>query len=420
MSAIAVLAMAYVLSQFFRSFLAVLVPVLKSDLGMSAGELSAASGLWFVTFALMQFPIGYWLDTYGPRRTAAILHGLAGGGGALLFATAQGSVQIIIAMGLIGIGCAPVLMAAFFLFARNYSPARFATLGSTFIAVGTLGGIFSSEPLAAFVALAGWRAAGFALAAITIATAIGIMLLVSDPERVEAGEGKGGGFLSLFRIRALWFIFPCILLGYSVAGGIRGLWAGTYLTDIQGLGEVELGRITLYMAIALAVGTLAYGPLDRLFNSRKWVVFFGNLAVLAAVIWLALVPQLSLLVATLLLVVIGFFGSSYAVQMAHGKAFVPAHLTGRGVTLMNFFSIGGVGLLQFVTGGVFAASGGEAGEPGAYSILFGFYAVLLAIALFIYLFSQDAKPQDGEMSDTLRTTESGLVQKDKATARSTR
>lgn len=405
MSAFAILAVAYLLSQFFRSFLAVLVPTLQADLGMSAGELSAASGMWFVTFALMQFPIGYWLDTYGPRRTAAILHGVAGGGGALMFATAQGSLQIIAAMGLIGIGCAPVLMATFFLFARNYSPAKFATLGSTFVAVGTLGGIFSSEPLAAFVEFAGWRTAGFVLAGITIATAVGVALLVRDPERVEAGEGETGGVMTLLRIKKLWLIFPCILLGYAVAGGVRGLWAGTYLNDLYSLGEVEIGRITLYMAIALAAGTLAYGPLDRLFNSRKWVVFFGNLAVLGALVWLALTPQTSIFVAGLLLVVIGFFGSSYAVQMAHGKAFVPAHLTGRGVTLMNFFSIGGVGLLQFVTGAIFTASGGEEGDPAAYSALFGFYAVLLAIALFIYLFSQDAKPQEGEIPDALRTGE---------------
>ena len=46
---------------------------------------------------------------------------------------------------------------------------------------------------------------------------------------------------------------------------------------------------------------------------------------------------------TLLFIVIGLAGGSYGLLMAHARAFVPAHLTGRGVTLMNFFSIGGVG-----------------------------------------------------------------------------
>lgn len=394
MTAIAILAVGYVLSQFYRSFLAVLVPVLQADLSMSAAQLSAASGIWFITFALMQFPIGYSLDTWGPRRTAAVLIGLAGGGGALLFAFAANGTQIIIAMGLIGIGCAPALMAPFYLFARNYDPSRFALLGSTFIAVGTLGGIFSTEPLAAAAGAWGWRATAIALAAVTVATAALIAILVRDPPRVEAGESsQGGGFLSLFAIRQLWPIFPCILLGYAVAAGIRGLWVGSYLDEIHGLAVIEIGRITLYMAIALAAGTLFYGPLDRLFNTRKWVVMAGNLIVLAAVCWMAFAPPAEVWKVGLAFVLIGFFGSSYAVQMAHGKAFIPAHLTGRGVTTLNFFSIGGAGLMQFLTGAVFTASGGEDGDPGAYAMLFSFYAVTLGLALAIYLLSRDMPPR---------------------------
>ncbi|MFN3845299.1 MAG: MFS transporter, partial [Paracoccaceae bacterium] len=49
---IAALVAAYVLSQFYRAFLAVLTPVLQSDLGASASDLAAASGLWFLAFAL--------------------------------------------------------------------------------------------------------------------------------------------------------------------------------------------------------------------------------------------------------------------------------------------------------------------------------------------------------------------------------
>lgn len=394
MTAIGVFAIGYVLSQFYRSFLAVLVPVLQSDLGMTASQLSAASGIWFVTFALMQFPVGYWLDTYGPRRTAAFLIGIAGGGGALLFGFATDGTQVIIAMGLIGIGCSPALMAPFYIFARNYDPSKFAFFGSTFVAVGTLGGVFSTEPLAAAAEGFGWRATAIALAAVTVVVAVIIAMVVRDPPKVEASaDDAGKGLTALLAIRQLWPIFPCILFGYAVAGGIRGLWVGSYMLDIHGLDVIEIGRVTLYMAIALAAGTLFYGPLDRLFNTRKWVVMAGNIVVLAAVSWLAFAPPAQVWAVATAFVIIGFFGSSYAVQMAHGKAFVPAHLTGRGVTLLNFFSIGGVGLMQFLTGMVFTASGGENGEPGAYAMLFGFYAVTLAVALVIYLLAADAPPR---------------------------
>lgn len=393
MAAYVALALAYVLSQFYRSFLAVLTTILQNDLGVTAADLAYASGAWFAAFALAQFPIGYALDSFGPRRTSALLHGLAGGGGAALFAMAQNGTHLTVALALIGIGCAPVLMAALYLFARNFDPARFATLGSSFIAFGTLGNIVGTEPLAAAAEAWGWRAVAWGLSAATLAVGIAIWTTVRDPEPAPPAAGSGrGGYLALLHIPQLWTILPLILLGYAVAAGIRGLWAGPFLSDVYGMSTIEVGRVTLYMAIALTVGSLVYGPMDRVFDTRKWVVSGGNLVVVLATGWLWLATPAEAWLASLLLVAIGLFGASYAVQMTHGKAFVPAHMTGRGVTLMNFFSIGGVGLMQFVTGRLVAASDGAADATSVYSGLFGLYAVSLAAVLALYLFSRDVRP----------------------------
>jgi predicted MFS family arabinose efflux permease len=284
-------------------------------------------------------------------------------------------------------------MAAFFVFARNFDAVRFATLGSTFIAVGTLGNIFGSAPMAAAVEAFGWRASLWFLCAATLLTAFAVLMLVRDPAVAGDRPSEEGGYLELLKIRALWPILPMIFLGYAVSGGIRGLWVGPYLQDVHGLGTTAIGQVSLMMAIALSVGSLAYGPLDRLFNTRKWVVLAGNVVVMLAVAALALMPDASLTVAGALFVVIGFFGASYAVQLTHGKAFIPAHVTGRGVTLMNFFSIGGVGAMQFATGRVVAAFGPGTEPVAAYQALFGFYALALAVVLVIYLAARDASPR---------------------------
>ena len=84
MAGIAALAVAYILSQFFRSFLAVLTPVLSSELSMTKGDLSLASGAFFIVFALAQFGVGVSLDRFGPRRTSALLLGIV-----LLLVTSQ-------------------------------------------------------------------------------------------------------------------------------------------------------------------------------------------------------------------------------------------------------------------------------------------------------------------------------------------
>jgi MFS family permease len=72
------LVLGYVLSQFYRAFLAVLAPMLSADIGVRADELALASGLWFLAFAAMQLPVGWALDRLGPRRTAAWLLGSPG------------------------------------------------------------------------------------------------------------------------------------------------------------------------------------------------------------------------------------------------------------------------------------------------------------------------------------------------------
>lgn len=395
MAGIAALAAAYVLSQFYRSFLAVLTPALSLELGATKADLSAASGAWFAVFALMQFAIGIWLDRHGPRRTAAALLALGGGGGAFLFALAIQPWMVIAAMALIGMGCAPVLMASVFIFAKSYSPARLAVLTSFLMGIGMLGNVVSTSPLAAAAEAFGWRPVIAALGLLTLLVAAAILAFVRDPAVEEGAHASAGfrGYLELIRLPVLWPILPLAALNYAAAAGIRGLWAGPYLDEVYGADALVIGQVTLFMALAMAVGTFIYGPLDTLFGTRKWVAVTGNTLGMAAIAWLAAFPLAGISAATVALVIIGLAGGSFGIIMAHGRAFMPAHLTGRGVTLLNFFSIGGVGLMQFATGAVVTA-GTVPGEPAAaYRTLFFFYAGLLAASLLVYLFSRDARPE---------------------------
>jgi len=394
MAGLAALAIAYMLSQFYRAFLAVLTPSLIADLGATKTDLSIASGAWFIAFALSQFLVGVWLDRHGPKRTAALLLGICGGGGAFLFAIASAPWMVTAAMVLIGIGCSPVLMASMFIFAHTWSPARLAVLTSWMMGLGSLGNIVGASPLAAAAEAYGWRPVMMGLGLVTVAVAASILAVVRDPEQAKHTGGSTGfsGYLELMRVRALWPILPLVAVNYVPAGGIRGLWAGPYLADVYGLDALAIGQATLFMALAMSAGNFIWGPLDTLFRTRKWVSLAGNSLVLAALVFLAVNPVAGVGTTTMMMVVIGVSGASFGLMMAHGRAFLPPHLTGRGITLLNFFSIGTVGLMQFGSGAV-VASATVPGEPAvAYSALFSFYAVTLGLALFIYLWARDAKP----------------------------
>jgi predicted MFS family arabinose efflux permease len=384
---IALLGLAYVLSQFFRAFLAVLSPALRADIGAGPEDLAFASGLWFFAFAVMQLPVGWALDTVGPRRTSAVLLLAGGGGGAAIFALATTPLHIDIAMVLIGIGCAPVLMAAYYIFAREYPPARFVVLASVMVGVGTCGNLVASYPMAIAAETIGWRASLWGLCAITSLTALGIWAVVRDPATPE-GEERGS-LLAVFRIKALWFIFPLMGVSYAQVGALRGLWIGPYLEDVFGAEAHLIGLATLLMGIGMVLGTFAYGPLDRVLKTTKWVVIGGTALNIAALVGLILYPATSILLSTLLMTATGFFGATYAIIISHGRSFLPPQLIGRGMTLLNLCSIGGVGVAQFLSGRAFAASQPAYTLDAPYVVIFTLFTGLMAVGLFIYLFSRD-------------------------------
>lgn len=392
MRGLAALGIAYVLSQFYRSFLAVLTPQLGADLGADKADLSLASGMWFTCFAAMQFVVGVGLDKYGPKRTTAYIFGVGATSGVIVFATAQSPIAIVIAMSLIGIGCSPVLMASLFIFAQRFQPSTFAIMTSWFVAFGTTGNVIGASPMATAVDMYGWRQVMFALGTFSLLVALAIYCLAQDPKVEKQDKGGLAGYLSLLKLPVLWPIMIMTLLCYAPVAGIRGLWAGPYLNDMYNASGLMIGQVTLFMAIAMIVGSLAYGPMDRLANTRKWVIFIGNAIVLTMLIVLITKPTSSINMTTILFIVIGIAGTSYGVLMAHGRAFIPSHLVGRGVTLLNFCSIFGAGVMQFASGQIIGKQD-DPSAPESYQLLFGVYAAALGAALAIYLFSRDAKPK---------------------------
>jgi predicted MFS family arabinose efflux permease len=389
---IAALVFAYVLSQFYRAFLAVLTPVLEADLGASKADLAVASGAWFLAFALMQVPVGEALDRIGPRRTAAMAL-VVGAVGAGVFASATSPAMLVLAMVLIGIGCSPVLMASYFIFARQYTPAVFGTLAGATIGIGSLGNIGASLPLTLAVEAFGWRGTVWVLAGVTLATGAAVWALVRDPVRAE--RGTGGSFLTLLKMRELWPIFAIMIVCYAPAAGLRGLWLGPYFTDVHGYSRPEIGTASLWMGLAMVAGSFAYGPLDRWLGTRKWVIFGGNLLMLGCLAALWLTPSSGPVLATALFVGVGFFGATFPIVIAHGRAFLPPQLTGRGVALINLCGIGSAGVLQVVTGRIHTALTPPEGlinsAPPAtpYLGLFLFYTVFVSIGLALYLLSKD-------------------------------
>ncbi len=384
----------YLLSQFYRSFLAVIAPELAVDVGLDGRGLGMVSAAFFGAFALVQLPIGAALDRYGARRTVA-LPMLSAVVGAAVFSRASSPGEATAAMALIGFGCAPVFMGAMWVIGRTTSPARFALWSSLIVGIGSLGNLAAATPLAAAAAAWGWRTAMLGIAGATLVSALAIAILVRDPPHADGAVATGPrpGLGELLRIRALWPFFPLALISYPTVLAARGLWVGPYFAEVHGLSPIARGDAVMVMVVAMIVGAFAYGPIDRWLGTRKWVAVGGTVATIVGFAALALFPRMPVGAAAIAFGVIGGFGLTYSVLMAHARAFLPTALLGRGLTLLNMGFVGGTAILLPATGALHdALRAGGADVATAHAAIYGGLAVALTAALVVYLWAEDAKP----------------------------
>ncbi len=389
MQTFAALLLAYIISIFFRSFLSVLATRIMADMNIGATELAVMSSAWFVVFALMQFPVGWALDFYGPRRTVLPLMAV-GAIGVCLFPFAPNATVGAFAMGLIGVGCSPMYMGALYVFARIYPPHRFGFLASLLIGFGSIGNLIGTTPLVLSAERFGWRGTMMMLAGLYAVAFVLAAAFLKDPPRI-AQRGQGGvlsGLGEIVRTPVFWMFVPIVFFSYAIMVALRGLWVAPYLEQVIGLGPWEQGQVALFMSLAMAASAFLIGWVESRFGFAKTATLMGNVAMAAILIALAVSGVQSALVAALAFVAIGFCGFSYTILMAHIRPFFRDDLVGRGITLMNFIFIAGAAAVQ--TGSGWLIDRGKAqglDAAGAFAQMHGALAAALIASTLVYAFT---------------------------------
>lgn len=139
----------------------------------------------------------------------------------------------------------------------------------------------------------------------------------------------------------------------------------------------------------MVTANLSVGRVVRIFGSdkRTSVANTALLCLVLAGLWL--MSGKSLILSSLLLVMVCISDSSYSLIMSHGRAFLPQHLVGRGITFMNLTSISGVGLMQFLSRPVYLSASASHPAATAYGYIFLLFLIPLSVGLCIYLFSPE-------------------------------
>jgi MFS family permease len=410
-----VLGIAFILAHFLRSAPAVIAPDLRAELALTPGQLSSLPAAIFLGAALMQLPVGVLLDRFGPRRTMFGFIVVAGIG-TLVFATAQGIVGLAIALFLIGCGAAPVFMGVVVLLSRWVARDRLATATAISIAVGGVGMLLSASPFAAAVELYGWRQTLFVVGIAAFAIAGALFFTVRD-RPADAPVLAGGeslreiiyGLRHVLADRRVYYFAAVTAVGVGTLVTVRNLWIGPYLNDVFDLDTIARGNVIFIVSVTWIVSALTYGPLDRLFDTRRGVVSGGLLLFAAATGLLAVNWSTSVLVVTILLSLFTLTSAMASPIFAHARSLFPDQYSGRVFTAINLCTWSGVFLLQMGTGALLDAFPvDELGRSPAvaYRTMFGVLAVSLILVLLVYRRLADVPPS--------ADTGEPAVEKDKA------
>lgn len=391
----------YIVGHFLRVANSVIAPDLIRELSLTSEQMGVLTGAYFATAALALIPMGMAIDRFGARFIipGSMMVLVAGCG---WFAAAESMAGLTTARILMGLGSGGAVVGAVVVCSRWFQPQHYSMVIATLVAVGNVGNMLATRPLAAAAEEMGWRATFVGITIFSaLAALIGYAVVRDAPpghpyhqrEIERIGEVFRGVVEALTRPK-IGAMLPINFVAYGCMLTILGLWGGPYLHDVHGLGVVERGNVLLAMTLALIAGSLMIGPLDRIFNTRKYVGLAGALASAAVLGLLAVLPQPALWLVVVLFALLAGLNGFAIVVFTHGRSFLPDRLIGRGLTILTLASVAGSAVMQMVSGpivGAFAEPGGLVAEEG-YRLMFAFLGLSVVLSLALYVRVPDAKP----------------------------
>lgn len=412
------LALSYILVYFHRLCPAVVAGDMMRDLKATGVLLGLLGSAYFYPYALMQLPAGLLADSWGPRKTITTFFSVACAG-SIILGWAPSLFWAIAGRTLVGIGVSILFVPILKILAEWFDQREFASMAGILIAMGGVGSITATTPMAYMSRALGWRASFIIVGLVTLALSILIWLIVRDRpedmgwpslhgkpsatgneataslwEKVKSVLGYGP-----FWPLAIWFFFGCAIFFAFI-----GLWGGPYLMQVYGLTKPQAGNILMMSAIGMVVGSPALSFLsNRVFKGRKpLLVIASSMTVLITAILTFLTDRLPVPGLYVLCFFTGMFANAIvAVGFTATKELFPVSIAGTSTGLANFFPFLGGALLQPLMGYLLERAGktGEMGQNftiAGYRHAFAAMFICAVIAFLASLFIWETMAREGD------------------------
>jgi MFS family permease len=255
-----VFALGYFISTLLRAITATISPELVSEFNLTAGELGLLGGGYFLGFASVQIPLGYLLDSKGPRKIVSYFLSLSIVG-LILFATAQNLTMLLISRVLIGVGVGACLMGPLTAYRIWFQDETQQRANSWMLMVGAIGMLSSSLPVQYFLPLVGWRAIFVCLALLTFVCILLIIIFIPKWQ----SKSIDNKHLNESKLSTVWKnpLFKSLVpMGFFSYGGlfaIQTLWAGPWMIRVSGYTPEESAQGLFIIYFCMLISFLVWG-----------------------------------------------------------------------------------------------------------------------------------------------------------------
>ena len=346
-----IFALGYFISTLLRAINATISPELVSEFDLSAAELGLLGGGYFLGFATVQIPLGYLLDSKGPRKIVSYFLSITIVG-LILFAYAQNFIMLLVSRILIGIGVGACLMGPLTAYRVWYLDETQQRANSWMLMVGAIGMLSSSLPVQYFIPTIGWRGVFIFLTVLTLICIILIILFIPKWQTEE--RLKKINFDELKNVWQNSFFRSLVPVGFFNYGGlfaIQTLWAGPWMTRVSGYTAEESAKGLFLIYFCLLFSFLLWGYFVPKFSKN----------IKDAVKLLRWGAPLNLIVLLLIIYLGSSAGASYwalfavssiflsLTQPAVGMAFSTSN-AGKALTSFNLLLFVGAFFIQWIIG----------------------------------------------------------------------
>ncbi|MCX7121265.1 MAG: MFS transporter [Gammaproteobacteria bacterium] len=305
--------------------------------GASLGNLVA---MFFYSYLVIQLFAGPLLDKLGTRFLTALAI-LSCAFGAIWFSKATTFYEAACARALIGAGAAFATVSYMKIAAVWFKPEKFAFVSGLLASAAMIGSMCGQLPFALMVVHWGWQSSLYYCGIFGIGLAVLFYVFVRSDTKHLAGHVKSDtnlnfrDMITVLKFKPNWYLMFYSGLAFSPLAVFAGLWGDSFLETAYHLTKPDAAMLSSMSFLGLAIGAPLFGFISDRCRDRFYVLLFGLLLSLFALIAALYFHDISRTLEGIFLFLFGLGTGAFMLVFAVGKDINALTMTATVVALIN-------------------------------------------------------------------------------------